>query len=312
MSSTPLDAETTVVRKASAATASPAEAHAGRRAVALLAPGVLLFLAVVVWSILQTVWRSFYVWDGVTAATWAGVDNYRHLLSDPLVRAALIHSGVLILFTCVAPVAIGLLLAVLLSRARTRGLPFFRTLLFAPQVLSGIAIGIIWKWMYDPTDGPINQGLISIGLPHWAKPWLGDFSLALPAIGVIGTWATMGLCMVLMLAGIQKIPPSLYDAARVDGAGWFAELRAVTLPGLRNEMIVAITITLIIALRIFDIVFVTTKGGPGDETYVPSLLIYLQAFQYGFVGSAAALAVLLGAIIMVLSITIHRIGERSR
>jgi raffinose/stachyose/melibiose transport system permease protein len=118
--------------------------------------------------------------------------------------------------------------------------------------------------------------------------------------------------MVLLLAGIQKIPVSLYDAARVDGAGWFAELRAVTLPGLRNELIVAITLTLIIALRIFDIVFVTTRGGPGEQTYVPSLLIYLQAFQYGVVGKAAALAVVLALIITALSMLINRIGERSR
>ena len=292
--------------------APPGEAHSARRAYALLAPGVLLFLAIVIWSIVQTFWRSFYVWDGVTTPSWTGLHNYRLVFSDPTVRGALLHSAYLILFTCVIPVAIGLLLAVFLSRARTRGLPFFRTLLFSPQVLSGIAIGIIWKWLYDPTDGPINKALISVGMPGWAKPWLGDFSLALPSIGVIGAWATMGLCMVLLLAGIQKIPPSLYDAARVDGAGFFAELRAVTLPGLRNELLVAITITLIIALRIFDIVFVTTKGGPGDETNVPSLLIYLDAFQYGAVGIAAALAVVLGSIIMVLSITINRVGERGR
>jgi raffinose/stachyose/melibiose transport system permease protein len=278
----------------------------------LLAPGVLLFLAIVVWSIGQTVWRSFYTWDGVTTPVWAGLANYRALFQNEQVRSSLVHSAILIIFTCVIPVGVGLLLAVLLSRARARGLTFFRTLLFAPQVLSGIAIGIIWKWIYDPTDGPLNKALISLGVPHWAKPWLGDFSLALPAIGVIGTWATMGFCMVLLLAGIQKIPPSLYDAARVDGAGWFAELRAVTIPGLRNELLVAVTLTLIIALRIFDIVFVTTKGGPGEETYVPSLLIYLQAFQYGFVGSAAALAVVLGAMIMVLSVVINRLGERGR
>ena len=278
----------------------------------LLAPGVVLFLLVVVWSIARTFWRSLYVWDGVTDPQWTGLDNYRTVFSDPLVRTSLEHSAVLIIFTCVIPVAIGLTLAVLLSRAQRRGMAVFRTLLFTPQVLSGIAVGIIWKWMYDPGDGPINKALISIGVPGWAKPWLGDFSIALPAIGIIGTWVTMGLCVVLLLAGIQKIPPSLYDAARVDGAGWFAELRAVTLPGLRNEMLVAITLTLIIALRIFDIVFVTTKGGPGDSTYVPTLWIYLQAFQYGFVGSAAALAVVLTAIILVLSIGINRIGERSR
>jgi raffinose/stachyose/melibiose transport system permease protein len=298
--------------RAARAAAPPGESHAARAAYLLIAPGLLLFLTVIVWSILQTVWRSFHLWDGVTAPEWAGFDNYSALFTEPQVRGALIHSAVLILFTCVVPVSAGLLLAVLLSRVRRRGLALFRTMLFAPQVLSGIAIGIVWKWMYDPSEGPINRTLIEIGLPGLAKTWLGDFTLALPAIGVIGTWATLGLCMVLLLAGIQKIPPSLYDAARVDGASWFGELRAVTLPGLRNELIVAVTITLIIALRIFDIVFVTTRGGPGEETYVPSLVIYLQAFQYGFVGTAAALAVLMALIIMVLSITIHRFGERVR
>jgi raffinose/stachyose/melibiose transport system permease protein len=292
--------------------APPGEAHAARSAYVLLAPGVILYLAVVVFSIVQTVQRSFYTWDGVTTPHWTGLANYRTVFHDPQVRGALVHSGILIVFTCAIPVAVGLILAVLLSRARTRGLTLFRTLLFSPQVLSGIAIGIIWKWIYDPTDGPLNKALISIGVPGWAKPWLGDFSLALPAIGVIGMWATMGFCMVLLLAGIQKIPPSLYDAARVDGASWFAELRAVTIPGLRNELLVAITITFIFALRIFDIVFVTTKGGPGDETYVPSLVIYLDAFQYGFVGIAAALAVVLGAIIMTISIVINRLGESAR
>jgi raffinose/stachyose/melibiose transport system permease protein len=300
------------LRRTAREPAAPGEAHAARRAYALLAPGVLLYLAVVVYSIGQTVWRSFYTWDGVTKPAWAGLGNYRTVFHDPQIRGALVHSGILVVYTCVIPVLVGLVLAVLLSRSRTRGLTAFRTMLFSPQVLSGIAIGIIWKWIYDPTDGPLNKTLVLIGVPGWAKPWLGDFSLALPAIGVIGMWATMGFCMVLLLAGIQKIPPSLYDAARVDGASWFGELRAVTIPGLRNELLVAITITFIFALRIFDIVFVTTKGGPGDETYVPSLLIYLDAFQYGIVGTAAALAVVLGAIIMVISIVINRVGERGR
>jgi raffinose/stachyose/melibiose transport system permease protein len=278
----------------------------------LLAPGVLLFLAIVVLPIFQTVWRSFYLWDGVTTPVWVGFDNYREIYHDPLVRDAIGHSAILFIFFSVLPVSIGLVLAVLLSRAQVRGLSVFRTMLFSPQVLSGIAIGIIWRWMYEPTDGPINRALVTIGLPGWAKPWLGDFDFALPAIGVIGMWATMGFCMVLFLAGVQKIPTSLYDAARVDGAGWWAEFRSVTLPGLRNELIVAVTITLIISLRIFDIVFVTTHGGPGEETNVPSLLIYLRAFQYGFVGSGAALAVVMGLIILTLSMVVHKVGERGR
>src|SRR5262249_119764 len=166
--------------------------------------------------------------------------------------------------------------------------------------------------IYDPTDGPLNKALVSIGVPGWAKPWLGDFSLALPAIGVIGMWATMGFCMGLLLARIQKIPPSPYRPPPAHRATCVGRLRAVTIPGVGNEVLVAIRMTFIFALRIFDIVFVTTKGGPGDETYVPSLVIYLDAFQYGFVGTAAALAVVLGAIIMVISVVINRVGERGR
>ena len=301
-----------MIRRTQAGAAPPGEAHSARMAYVLLAPGVVLFLLIVVAPIFQTTWRSFYVWDGVTTPVWTGLDNYREVLGDPVVQDAFRHSAVLFVFNCVLPVAIGLLLAVLLSRVRIRGLSVFRTMLFAPQVLSGIAIGIIWRWMYEPSDGPINRGLIAVGLPGWAKPWLGDFDVALPAVGVIGMWASMGFCMVLFLAGVQKIPQSLYDAARVDGASWWGELRSVTLPGVRNELVVAITITLIISLRVFDIVYVTTQGGPGEETNVPSLQIYRQAFQYGFVGTGAALAVVLGGIILILSLVIHRVGERGR
>lgn len=288
---------------------APGEARSALTAYVLLAPGLLLFAGFIVWPILQTAWRSFFVWDGITPAKWTGLDNYRDILTDRAVLNALEHTVVLAVFNCVLPVAIGLALAISLSRVRARSLTIYRTLLFAPQVLSGVAIGIIWRWLYDPSYGPVNATLRAAGLGALAKPWLGDFKLSLPALGVVGLWATIGFCMVLFLAGVQKIPSSLYDAARVDGANWFAELRAVTLPGLRNELVVAITITLITTLRVFDIVYVTTHGGPGDKTSVPSLLIYLMAFSYGVAGKAAALAVILGLVILAVTLTVNRLGE---
>jgi raffinose/stachyose/melibiose transport system permease protein len=290
---------------------APGEAQSRRIAWLFLAPGLLLFAGVMLLPIAQTAWRSLYIWDGITPAKFNGLGNYAQLLGDRQVRSALAHSAVLAIFNCAIPVSIGLLLAVSLSRSKIRGLQAFRTFLFLPQVISGVAIGIIWKWMYHPSLGPINGALSAVGLSGWKRTWLGDFSLALPAVGVVGTWATVGFCMVLFLAGLQKIPQSLYDAARVDGASWFAELTAVTLPGLRNELIVAITITLIITLRVFDIVYVTTHGGPGDQTTVPSLLIYLRAFNYGLAGSASALAIVMAAIILVVSMTVNRLGDRT-
>src|SRR5262249_49555083 len=143
-----------------------------------------------------------------------------------------------------------------------------------------------------------------------AHDWLGDFTWALPALGLVGTWITFGLCMVLFLAGMQKIPRELYDAAKVDGAGALREFRAVTLPGLRNELVVALTLTTITALRSFDLIYNTTLGGPGGQTRVPSVLIYLNAFQYNQVGVAAAVAVLLTAIIFAIAFVITRLGER--
>ncbi len=138
-----------------------------------------------------------------------------------------------------------------------------------------------------------------------AKTWLGDFTWALPAVGLIGTWITFGLCVVLFLAGAQRIPTELYEAARVDGAGFLREFFAVTLPGLRNELVVAATLTTITALRNFDIIYNTTAGGPGGETEVPSWLMFHNAFDLSRVGFAASIAVVLTIIITAVALA-HR------
>ena len=177
-------------------------------------------------------------------------------------REAFGHSLVLVGFYAVLPITIGLVLTALMSHARVRGSTAVRTIIFLPQVLAAVVIGVAWKWLYDP-QGPINSLLGAVGLSSLEHSWLGDFTTALPAVGVIGTWVTTGLCLVLFMAGVQRIPLSRYEAARVDGAGPVREFFAVTLPGLRNELAVAMSLTVITALRAFDIIFVTTKGGPG-------------------------------------------------
>ena len=123
-----------------------------------------------------------------------------------------------------------------MARAQVRGLAFFRTILFLPQVIALVVVAVMWKMIYDPDNGALNRILGWFGIE--GKSWLGDFSLALPSVGFVGTWLYFGLAMVLLTAGVQKIPTSLYDAARVDGAGPFREFLAVTLPGLRGEIAV--------------------------------------------------------------------------
>ena len=170
-----------------------------------------------------------------------------------------------------------------------RGQAGFRTVLFLPQVIPLVVVAVIWRMIYSPQDGSVNELLRALGLDSLARPWLGDFTYALPAVGIVGTWVMCGLALVLFMAGVQRIPQSLYDAARVDGAGPVREFFAVTLPNLRGEIAVALTLTTIAALRNFDLVYLTTQGGPGEATSVPAFQVYNRAFQLGQIGSAAAI-----------------------
>ena len=274
-----------------------------------LLPAFAVFATFVLYPLYRAIYISFYDWDGLTVGTWTGLDNYKAVFTDPELRSAFAHALVLLIFYAVLPVLIGLLLAGLMARARIRGLALFRTILFLPQVIAMVVVAVMWKMIYDPDNGALNRFLGVFGIE--GKSWLGDFSLALPSIGLIGTWVYYGLAMVLLTAGVQKIPSSLYDAARVDGAGAFREFVAVTLPALRGEIAVALTLTTIYALRNFDLVYNTTHGGPGDATTVPAFQVFSRAFESGQVGSAAAVGITLTAIIFVISLAINRFSERA-
>jgi raffinose/stachyose/melibiose transport system permease protein len=258
-----------------------------------LLPGLALFAVFVLAPLARAGWISLFEWDGVTQGTWVGFDNYEAVVSEADLRRAFLHSAVLLVFYALLPVVIGLLLAGAASRTRVRGLAALRTILFLPQVIALVVVAVTWRLIYQPTG------------------WLGDFDLALPAVGLIGTWVAYGLCFVLFMAGVQKVPQSLYDAARVDGAGPLREFFAVTLPALRGEIAVALTLTTIAALRNFDVVYLTTAGGPGDATTVPALEVYERAFRTGEVGSAAAVGVCLAAVIFVLSLGINGVADRA-
>jgi raffinose/stachyose/melibiose transport system permease protein len=273
-----------------------------------LLPGLAVFIAFVLLPVAHAAWLSLYHWDGVTVGTWAGLSNYRAVFSDPALRSAFGHGLVLIVFYAVLPLLIGLLLAGVMARARVRGLALFRTIMFLPQVIAMVVVAVMWKMIYDPANGWANKILGVFGIAP--QNWLGSFTLALPSVGLIGTWVMFGLSMVLLVAGVQKIPGSLYDAARVDGAGPVLEFFAVTLPGLRGEIAVVLTLTTINALRNFDLVYITTQGGPGEATSVPAFQVYTRAFETGQVGSAAAVGLSLTAIIFGLSVLINRLAER--
>jgi raffinose/stachyose/melibiose transport system permease protein len=274
-----------------------------------LLPAFVVYAAFLLYPLLRAVQLSFYDWDGLTVGTWAGLSNYREIAVDGALRAAFGHALVLIVFYAVLPLVAGLVLASILNRGRVRGLPFFRTVVFLPQVVAMVVVAVAWRRIYAP-DGSLNDLLSTLGLGSLTHGWLGDYTLALPAVGFIGTWFETGLVTVLLLAGMGRIPGDLYEAARLDGAGAFREFRAVTLPSVRGEIAVALTLTVIAALRTFDLVYVTTRGGPGNSTSVPSYEVYHRAFELGRVGSAAAIGVTLTAVIFLISFGITRLGDR--
>lgn len=264
-------------------------------------PGFLIYGAFVLWPIIDTLRYSFYDWDGFSTPTLIGLGNYLRLFQDSLVGIALRNNLLFIFFYTLFPIVIALFLTSLLTRRRIRGLTFFRAGLFLPYVMSMVVVGVVWRWIYNPVFGPLNQALGAIGLEAWARPWLGDFDFALPAVGIVGTWVQFGFCLVLFIAGAQRIEEVLYDAAKIDGASDLQQLWYITLPSLRGEISVALVTTLIAALRIFDLIFVTTRGGPANETMVVALQIYRNAFDLNRAGYAAAIAVVLTAIILCIS-----------
>ncbi len=274
-------------------------------------PAFAIYGAFLLFPLGRAVQISLYDWDGLTLGTWVGFDNYVEVFGSEALRAAFGHALILMLFFAVLPLCVGLLLAALLNRAKVRGLGFFRTVVFLPQVVAMVVVAVAWRRIYAP-DGTLNSALDLVGLGGLGRAWLGDYALALPAVGFIGTWFETGLVTVLMLGGMAQIDKSLYEAARLDGAGPIREFFSITLPAVRGEISVALTLTVIAALKTFDLVYVTTKGGPGNQTSVPSYEVYHRAFETGQVGLACAIGVTLTAVVFFISYLITRFVEPSR
>jgi raffinose/stachyose/melibiose transport system permease protein len=275
----------------------------------LVLPALGAYLAFVVYPLITAVQYSFYDWNGIGVSTWVGIDNYISIFTDPTLLTPIFNALILIFFFTVIPVAVGLVLANLLRTMREG--PFAtasRTILFLPQIVPLVAAGIAWSWMYAQA-GTINTILNSAGLGFIARSWLADFDTALPAVGLIGSWVLTGLCTVLLLTGMGKIDGSLYEAVRLDGAGWLREFVTITLPGLRQEIAVLTTITVIAALGTFDIIYTTTKGGPGTTTLVPGIAIFRLAFVQSQVGLASAFGVVLLIFVLIVVLPIQRLSR---
>lgn len=275
-------------------------------------PSLALYGMFMVYPFIGTLQYSLTAWDGfATDKTFVGLANYVALLSDSDFWSALRNNVVWAVVGTAAPLAIGFPLAVLLWSG-SRGRLAFRAVYFLPVILPIVVIGLVWGWIYNPLFGILNTLLEAIGLGDFAKGWLGDPDTALLAVLIAAIWATFGFVVVMFLAGLQGIDMNQVDAAKVDGANAFQRARHVLLPGIAPVFTFVLTITLVGAFAVFDIVYVMTRGGPGTSTETMAGYAYKMAFSRNFAGYGAAISMVIAAISLVFAVVLLRFRERGR
>lgn len=275
-------------------------------------PALLMYAVFVLVPFVLNILYSFYKWNGIGPMTWVGLKNYVTVFQVPDLIGTIYHAFWLIVWFSFIPVGLGLVTASVINRVATgRFGEIARTVLFLPYVIALVAAGIIWGWLFS-LSGLVNQFLRIVGLGSITRAWLGDFNWALSAVGIIGIWVLLGFCTVLLLTGISKVDPALYESARIDGSSWFREFVAITVPLLKQEIGVCLTVTVIFALATFDIVYVATAGGPGNATSVPGLQIYILAFTQRNIGLASALAVMLMLLVIVVILPIQLLNRETK
>jgi multiple sugar transport system permease protein len=262
-----------------------------------LAPGLLMFLIYVIWPILDSIRLSFYDWDGLGVKTFVGVGNYIELFSDPNFFMSLRNNVAwLVLFMLAVP--LGLFIAIFLNQTVT-GIRIYKSLFFFPFVISQVVVGLIFSWFYAPNFGLLYiliEKLTGTGIAFLADPDKVTYALI-----AAGLWPQVAYCMILYLTGLNNVSPDQIEAARLDGAKGWKMLWYVVLPQLRPATFIAVVVTVIGALRSFDIVSIMTDGGPFGSSRVLSFYMYEQALsEYGYrMGYGAAIAVILFAIMMI-------------
>ena len=274
---------------------------------AFASPAVLL---IIVFGLIPIAWSallSFQKTNLLSPPQWVGLANYRALPKDPFFAQSMVHSAIYTVLFVPLSVAGGLLTAIALNRP-IRGIRVYRTAVFVPVVVSTIATVIIFLWVFDPNFGLANWVLGKVGLGPFA--FFTSSNGALYSIVAMTVWGWIGFNVIVYLAALQGIPRELVEAAEIDGAGNWGIFRNVTLPLLGPVTLFLVVWSSINALQLFDEVYLATNGGPGTATYVPVFYLYKLAFQQGIAGYAAAIAYVLFAVILVLTVAQLLVGKR--
>ena len=282
-------------------TATKRQYSARASALILLTPALGLCAVFIFIPAIMAIAGSFYSF-GITSRVWepAGLSNYARAFGDPIFWTALRNNLIIVIGSIVFQVGIGTILAAILDRGLPKSATVFRTIIFAPMVVSAVAVALIWQVILDPNVGALNAIIKAVGLTPPQLGWLGDPTISIWVVLMIACWQYTGFMMVLILAGLQGIPKELYEAASLDGARGLTAFRHITLPSIRNVLLVAVLITTIGGFMVFDLIYATTQGGPANATQVLGTYIYLQAFNLGNMGYADAISVVLLAIAVLL------------
>lgn len=271
-----------------------------------IAPNIVLFLVFIIFPILFTFYISFHKWRILGEPDFVAFENYTKLVSDPVFWISLWNTIYYTIGTVPFSMALGLAGAILLNR-KIPLRSFFRGVFFAPVVVSLVATGLIWAWMYNPNYGLINHLLGKLGIE--GVNWLSSTTWAMPAVILTTLWVRTGYCLVIYLAGLQAIPESLYEAAEIDGANSWQKFWHVTLPLLRNTTVFVLVISVIYGFMVFDLIYTMTNGGPGNSTTVIVQYIYQKAFVEGDMGYGSALGSVLFLLILALTVIQLRAGR---
>jgi len=280
--------------------------RSGSKAVAtvgFLTPGMGLLALFVVVPILLTAWISLHRGSMAVPYSqleWVGLHNYAILFQQATFRTALVNVFLYSLANLIIILPLALLLGMFLYQSTIRGKNTLRTVLFVPYMIPTVAVAIVWGYLYEPQYGPLNQILGWLHIPP--QNWLGSLNEAMLSLVILNVWQTLGYYVVMVVAGLTEIPQEYYEAASIDGASWFQQQLFVTLPLLNRSLAFVFVILTINTLQIFDPVYVLTQGSPVNSTDVVAYQMYVTAFNYGQAGLASAMAMVLLAVVLFLSL----------
>lgn len=281
----------------------------------LLLPAVAVMLLFVYVPVVENIYYSLFRWSSIDPSMkFVGFANYLRIFSDKIIPIALRNNVLYALISVVFQVGLSLVLAAILESKiiRPRWGATFRNTLFLPSVLAVTVVGLTWQLIFSPNSGLLNQVLRGIGLDSLTHAWLGEESTAIFSIIGVSQWQWVGYCMILFIVAIQAIPEELYEAARIDGASGIQQFFNITVPMVRETILVLTTITIIGGFKVFDIVWVMTAGGPNNSSNTLGGYLYRVGFRNDEMGYASALATLLFLITFALTFIQLRIGRTGK